>query len=78
MKEKELFEELRLFGYDHNLLARPKSEGNRELESHVDEFSRKIIDLLWTYYISSDQQYEESMKRSTVMRFCLTIGIGMA
>ncbi len=77
-KDKQVLVELMQFGYDRNVIALTNMKGNAEVESHLDELSRKVINSTWQWFNVMDKDYTDNYKRETVMRFCFTTGIGAA
>lgn len=77
-KEKWMLAELMQFGYDRNIIALVDMKGNPELEAQLEDMNKKVIKAVWDWFDTTDQVFEEDFKHNTVIRFCLTLGIGAA
>ena len=76
--EKKVLAELMQLGYERNVIAFADMKNNEELEGYFDEMSTRVIKASRDWFATEGRQYEEDFVQNTVMRFCLTLGIGAA
>ena len=65
-------------GFDFNVVVSTSMISMPQLEEQLDELSEKIRTEVWHWFNTTEEIYSLDHKRSTVIRFCLTAGIGAA
>lgn len=75
-KMKLVFDELMEFGYEYNLIASTTMRHDPELEDRFDEITQKCVKYCTDFFSTPGQNFSIDHQRSTILRFCLLLGMG--
>ncbi len=73
----KVIDELMQLGYDFNVVSSTSMQ-YLDLEEQIRDIAEKFLAELYDWYAHEGQEYTDDHKKRTCMRFCMTIGIGVA
>lgn len=77
-KDEQVLKELMQLGYDFNVILSTTMRPYPEVEEQLHGLAEKFMYELFDWLTDNGKEYTEDHKKITSMRFCMTIGIGVA